>query len=68
MSVSFILLKIMIFVSANSSNPRQSGTSDRTRDLIIHDLLYLHGLTLRILKKKIVGQMLKISFASKESK
>ena len=25
-----------------------------------HGLLYLHGLTLRILKKKIVGQMFKI--------
>ena len=33
-----------------------------------HNLLYLHGLTSRILKKKIVGHMFKISFASKESK
>ena len=33
-----------------------------------HGLLYLHGLTLGISKKKIVGQMFKISFASKESK
>ena len=33
----------------------------------IHGLLYLQGLTVRILKKKIVGQMFKISFASKES-
>ena len=31
----------------------------------IHGLLYLHGLTLRILKKNIVGQIFKRSFASK---
>ena len=30
-----------------------------------HGLLYLHGLTLRILKKKLVGQIFKRSFASK---
>ena len=33
-----------------------------------HELLYLHGLTLRILKKKVVGQMFKVSFALRKSK
>ena len=41
---------------------------DNTFKLFNHGLLYLHGLPLRILKKKIVGQMFKISFTSKEGK
>ena len=32
---------------------------------IHYGLLYLHGLTLRIMKKKIVGQIFKRSFESK---
>ena len=43
---------------------RQKTKAERNKG-VKHGLLYLHRLTLRILKKKIVGQIFKRSFASK---
>ena len=49
------------------SNATIEGNSDPAKmklgDMDKHGLLYLHGLILRILKKKIEGQIFKRSFA-----